>query len=125
MSLYALPLLQKRKPDMENIKIPTTTREAFEILDSLIDAEDKAAFLSQSKSDFVAEQHFSLGMWIRNNWIYGPGEDNKPEDATLRKKCFRMLAGLKEEDMFLGHPDEVSGRFLEKYYDHLKRTVKK
>ena len=109
---------------MENIKVPTTTREAFEILDSMINAEDKAAFLSQSKSVFVAEQHFSLGMWIRNNWIYGPGEDNNSEDAALREKCFRMLAGLKEGDMF-GHPDEVSGRFLEKYYDHLKRTVKK
>ena len=109
---------------MENIKVPTTTREAFKILDSMINAEDKAAFLSQSKSDFVAEQHFSLGMWIRNNWIYGPGEYENPEEAALREKCFHMLSGLKEGDMFFGHPDEVSGRFLEKYYEHLKRTIK-
>jgi len=110
---------------MENIKIPTTTREALEILDSMIDAEDKTVFISQSKSDFVAEQHFSLGMWIRNDWIYSPGEDENPEETALREKCFRMLAGMNEGEMFFGHPDEVSGRFLEKYYDHLKRTVKK
>ena len=110
---------------MENIVIPTTIREAFGILDSIISAEDKATFLSQSTTDFVGEQHFSLGMWIRNNWIYGPDEDESPEEAALRDKCFRMLAGMKEGEMLFDHPDEVSGRFLEKYYDHLNRTFKK
>ena len=116
---------------MENIKIPTTTREAFEILDSMIDVEDKAAFLSQSKSGFIAEQHFSLGMWIRDTWIFGSEEENA-EARERRKKCLRMLAGVRKgddpeslEDLLIGLPDIISDQFLHRYYDHLKRTMKK
>lgn len=109
----------------EDLEIPTTTRQAFAILDEMISEEEKKAYLKQSKADFTAEQHMGLGLYIRNNWIFGPGEeDEDPEEAASREKCFRMLAGMKEGDMLFEHPDEVSSRFLEKYYDHLKRTVK-
>lgn len=104
---------------MENNVIPTTIQEAFGILDNIIPEEDKAAFISQSKPEFVGGQHLFLGAWIRNNWIYGP-EDESQDEATLRDKCYRMLAGMKEGEMLFDHPDDVSERFLEKYYDYLK-----
>ena len=109
---------------MKKVTIPTTVRQAFKILDELVTAEEKAYFLSLPKSQFSGEEHFGLCLWIRNNWIYGMDDDEITKESELRDRCFRMLSGMKEgEDMF-EHPDTVSGRFLEKYYDHLRRTRK-
>ena len=94
--------------------LPKTVRKAFAMLDALTCPEDKKLFLQQSKADFVCDQHFGLGLWIRNNWIYGTNDES----------CLRMLAGLGKDELCLEHPDTVSSRFLEKYYDHLKRVDK-
>lgn len=107
---------------MKENTIPTTIRQAFKILDELVTAEEKAYFLTLSKSQFSGEEHFGLGMWIRNNWIYGREEEETPEESELRDRCFRMLSGIKDDYPYFEHPDTVSGRFLEKYYAHLKRT---
>ena len=111
-------------PEMLGVRwlIPKTEEQAFVILDGIVTDEDMAEFRAQTRNDFVADEHFGLGMWIRNNWIYGPDEEDKAEEA-LRDECFRMLAGMKKEDMCFEHPDEVSGRFLGRYYDHLKENV--
>ena len=72
--------------------------------------------------EFCAEQHMELGMWIRNNWIYRPEVD----DSIVQErydKCYAMLTGTQPGEPMLDHPDEVSGRFLEIYYDHLKEFV--
>lgn len=105
--------------------IPTTIRQAFRLLDSMITQEEREAFLSQSQSDFTAEQHCDLGMWIRNNWIYDPEYEVSAKERELRDRCYCMLAGSREDGFSYEHPDTVSGRFLEKYYKHLKRTAKK
>ena len=109
---------------MKKNNIPTTIRQAFKILDANITADDKAHFLTMTKSEFGSEEHFGLGMWIRNNWIYGPDYEEGKEERELRDRCYRMLSGSKEEYFFFEHPDTISERFLEKYYDHLKRTNK-
>ena len=81
-------------------------REAFKVLDALLTAEEKEMFRRQSADEFANEQHFGLGVWIRNTWIYNADE------AT-----YRALFG----DEIL-HPDSASGIFLKKYHNHLKRT---
>ena len=97
---------------MENNTIPTTIRQAFKILDNLIGNDEKKHFLSQSKEHFCLDQHEELGLWIRNNWIYENDD------------CYRMLSGMGPEDIFFEPVDVVSNRFLGKYYEHLKRTIK-
>lgn len=104
---------------MEKITVPTTEQQAFAILDGMITEEEKCSFRSLEKVQFSDSQHFGLGAWIRNNWIYGPEEEEDKAEEALRDECFRMLAGMKKEDVCFEHPDEVSGRFLERYYDHL------
>ena len=47
------------------IKIPKTKREAYAQLDGMLSDEDKKAIMNGDPFEF----HFSLGMWIRNNWI--------------------------------------------------------
>lgn len=47
-------------------KIPQTKQEAYAQLDEMLSEAEKSKLV---KSDAI-EFHFSLGMWIRNNWIY-------------------------------------------------------
>ena len=50
---------------------PLTKEIAFARLDKRLSEEDKKAIL---KARDMIEFHFSLGMWIRNTWIYGNEE---------------------------------------------------
>jgi len=47
-------------------KITQTKNEVFAQLDAMLSEEDKNAIMNGDPIEF----HFSLGMWIRNNWIY-------------------------------------------------------
>ena len=47
-------------------KIPQTKNEAFAQLDAMLSEKEKSKL---AYGDAI-EYHFSLGMWIRNNWIY-------------------------------------------------------
>lgn len=100
--------------------IPVTTRQAYKILDEQMTDEDIRTALSKTKNEFVTDQHFDLGMWIRNNWIYG-GENEEECFAKRREACVAMLTGQKKEVFALYDPERMSTQFLEKYYDHLKR----
>ena len=62
-------------------KIPQTKQEAYAQLDEMLSEEEKSKLV---KSDAI-EFHFSLGMWIRNNWIYEQSE----EDVKRLAKAFR------------------------------------
>ena len=88
------------------IKIPQTKQEAFAQLDALLGEEDKREL---AKGDAI-EFHFSLGMWIRNNWIYEQNE----EDVNCLAKAFRT-------DFIVFDPDSLSGKIIESYQRYLKR----
>ena len=98
--------------------IPTTEEEAFRILDDVYPLEEKRMAIEGTKDEFTANEHFELGMWIRNNWIYPP-EDANNDTVERYMKCYAMLTGTQPGEPMFDHPDEVSGRFLEVYYDHL------
>lgn len=55
-------------------KLPKTREEAFEILDGLL-SDNERKELASCTEDGLGEYHFSLGLWIRNNWIYEHGAD--------------------------------------------------
>ena len=103
--------------------IPVTIRQAFRILDEMVSEEDTRSFLSQTKAEFVTDQHFGLGLWIRNSWIYGSESEDDCFESR-RRACIAMLSGKKEEEIWIGIPDMISSDFLKKYYDHLRRTRK-
>lgn len=87
------------------IKIPHTKQEAFAQLDSLLSEKDKSEL---AKSDAI-EFHFSLGMWIRNNWIYEQDE----KDVKRLAKAFRT-------DYIIFDPDSLSEKIIESYQNYLK-----
>jgi hypothetical protein len=86
-----------------------TKQEAFAQLDEMLSEKDKNDLI---KGDAI-EFHFSLGMWIRNNWIYEQDE----EDVMRLAKAFR-------DDMWFVDPDSLSGKIIESYQRYLKRKNK-
>ena len=87
-------------------KIPHTKEEAFAQLDELLSEKDKNELVIGDAIEF----HFSLGMWIRNNWVYEQDE----VDVTRLAKAFRM-------DYIVFDPDSLSGKIIESYQRYLKR----
>jgi hypothetical protein len=86
--------------------IPKTKKEAFAQLDTMLSEEDKSAIMNGNPFEF----HFSLGMWIRNNWIYGQEE----EDVKRLAKAFRT-------EMLFFEADSLSEKIIEYYQRYLKR----
>ena len=87
-------------------KIPQTKKEAFAQLDEMLSEKDKNDLI---KGDAI-EFHFSLGMWIRNNWIYEQNE----EDVIRLAKAFRT-------EMLFFDADGLSEKIIEYYQRYLKR----
>ena len=91
---------------MQKSKIPKTKNEAFAQLDAILSEEEKRELV---KSD-PFEYHFSLGLWIRNNWIYQQEE----EDVKRLAKAFRT-------EMLFFEADDLSMKILEYYQRYLIR----
>ena len=87
-------------------KIPQTKNEAFAQLDAMLSEKEKQDIIKMD----VCELHFSLGMWIRHNWIY----EQKEEDVKRLARAFRM-------EMFFFDADDLSGKIVEYYQKCLKR----
>ena len=91
-------------------KIPQTKQDAYAKLDVMLSEEDKK---EMTKGD-SCEYHFSLGMWIRNNWIY-------EQDDEYRK----LLAEIFGDDSPFFEPDDLSDRIIKSYQRHLRGLKKK
>jgi hypothetical protein len=93
----------------ESREVPRTKKDAFARLDAQFNEEEKGQI---AKADSV-ELHFSLGMWIRNNWIY------EQEEGDVKH-----LAELFSKDPDFLFADELSDDIIKDYKKHLKRIKK-
>ena len=91
-------------------KIPQTKQEAFDQLDQMLTKEEKEKMINISDT---IEYHFTLGLWIRNNWIYEQDE----EDVKRLAKAFRV-------EFVVFDPDSLSEKIIESYQKYLKRKKK-
>lgn len=87
-------------------KIPQTKQEAFAQLDEVLSEKDKSDLVIGEAIEF----HFSLGMWIRNNWIY-----EQDDDEVYR------LANAFRANILVFDPDDLSERVIKSYQSYLKR----
>ena len=62
------------------------------------------------KNDSI-EYHFTLGMWIQNNWIY----EQEEEDVKRLAKAFRTEMPFLEAD-------DLSMKIIEYYQRYLKES---
>ena len=86
-------------------RCPKTAAEAWKRLDKRLSEEEKKAI---REAENMSEFHFSLGMWIRNNWIY-TGE---------RENLESLMKDLGEPEFLMG--DMASSAKLDVYQKHLK-----
>lgn len=71
---------------------PLSKEIAFARLDKRLNEENKKAIL---KSKDTIEFYFTLGMWIRNTWIYGNEEERVEALAKdLGEEIFRIKGTL-------------------------------
>ncbi len=89
-------------------KCPKTAAEAWKRLDKRLSEEDKKAI---REAEDMVDFHFSLGMWIRNYWIY-TGE---------RENLESLMKDLGEPEFLMG--DMASSAILEAYQKHLKESI--
>ena len=88
---------------------PLTKEIAYARLDKRVSEEDKNTIL---KAKDTIEFHFSLGLWIRNTWIYGNEEE-------------RVEALAKDlGEVIFWDADSVSSALLDGYKKHLKKLSK-
>ena len=86
---------------------PKTKKECFAQLDETLSETDKKAIV---EAEDLFEFHFTLGLWIRNNWLY----DRSEEDLESLSKTFGVDAPYFEAD-------DLSSEILEEYKKHLKK----
>ena len=91
-------------------KIPQTKQEVFDQLDQMLSKEEKEKMISAGDS---INYHFTLGLWIRNNWIYEQSE----EDVNRLAEAFRT-------NYIVFDPDSLSEKLIESYQKYLKRKNK-
>lgn len=82
------------------IYIPQDLPDCIRQLDSMLSAEDK----DYIRTEGAAAVHFSLGMWMRNNWGLWGGS---------RLQTYFLNNGIQ-------HPDDMSGVILDCYVKHLR-----
>ena len=87
------------------VYIPMDLDDCCVQLDQLLSEEDKEYIKGLPKEDVLKHLHFGLGMWIRNNWGLWGG--SRLQIYFLKKR--------------INHPDDMSGKILEAYYDWLNK----
>ena len=89
------------------MNLPSNKKECFAQLDEILSETDKKAIVEAKD---IIEFHFTLGLWIRNNWLY----DRSEEELDSLSKAFRVNVPFFEAD-------KLSSAILEAYKKHLKR----
>lgn len=90
------------------MNLPTHKKECFAQLDDMLSEADKRAIV---EAEDLFEFHFTLGLWIRNNWLY----DRSEEELESLSKAFGI-------DVPYFATDDLSSEILEAYKKYLKRN---
>jgi hypothetical protein len=88
---------------IRGVYIPKDLEDCFKQIDSFWDDSTKVEVKQLSESEFSANTHFGLGLWIRNNWQLWGG--------SRLSKYFNDLA--------IYHPDDMSGIIIISYHRYL------
>lgn len=88
---------------INGIYIPKDLEDCFSQLNSFWNDSVKLSIKTMNEGDFVAESHFGIGMWMRNNWGLW--------SSSRLSSYFSSL--------YVFHPDDMSGIILRSYHRKL------
>ena len=88
--------------------LPTSKKECFAQLDKMLSETHKKAIV---EAEDIIEFHFTLGLWIRNNWLY----DRSEEEVESLSKAFGV-------DVPFFEADDLSSAILETYQKYLRKN---
>lgn len=97
--------LRLKMDTINGVYIPKDIEDCCVQLDKILSEKDKEYIKGLSIEDLIKNLHFSLGMWIRNNWGLWGG-------SRLQQYFF---------DKKVDHPDGMSGEILRAYYNWLNK----
>ena len=105
---------------------PNTTEEAFAILDKMLSEEEKKEALKvKDDREWAIYQHFGLGLWVRNMWIY---KSNVPDYVLTGEEPVAINEGEEisiDKLLTPDIPDNISTDFLTLYHRHLRELKEK
>jgi hypothetical protein len=94
---------------INGVYIPKDLDDCFSQLNSFWNDSVKLSIKSMKEDEFVAESHFGIGMWMRNNWGLWSSS--------------RLSSYFSDLSVF--HPDDMSGIILRSYHRKLNnRDIK-
>jgi hypothetical protein len=98
---------KKIKSDsLDGVYIPKNIEECFLELNKLLSEEEIKQFKELKSKDEAFNYHFSIGMWMRNNWGFWGGSR------------FQLYMKDRMDEIFV-EPDDMSGMILEFYWEWL------
>lgn len=106
INLFGQELTKKEKK-----YIPEDFSESLEQLDKIIPDSSKNLIKTMTENDFIAQTHLTIGMWIRNYWLY-----NRYLLGLIVTKS-DLRKDLAAKGLF--HNDDMSGVILRSYYRKL------
>lgn len=107
---------------MEDKKIeiiqPKTLEECFTYLDTKL--QDKVLFKDILEANILGMSHFSLGMWMRNNWYlwWSKNLSEKFLDKGYPQER-PVLVTYFNEELNIHHADDMSSIIILSYHRHL------
>jgi len=94
-----------QKFNSDGLYIPKDLNDSFIELDKMLSVKFRDSVKIIPEDDFTADQHFRLGIWMRNNWGLWKG--------SRLKKYFNKKG--------ISHPDDMSGVILHCYHRYLNK----
>lgn len=85
--------------------IPNNIDDCIKQLHEIISVEQKEKIRQMEEKDFVISSHFGLGLWIRNNWLYGYRSD--------------LRTWFKDRE--IEHEYDMSAEISKQFYNSLKK----
>ena len=101
-------------------RCPKTAVEAVKRLDKRLTKEEKQLIVN---AENMFEFHFTLGLWIRNNWIYS-GEKENLDSLMIDLGKATFLGEGETRFVFYPTGDMASSSILDAYQKHLKEKIK-
>lgn len=85
------------------VNIPSDINECLKFLDKILTDSEKEKIKTCNEMEYSLSYHFSIGLWIRNNWVLAIGS---PLSRYFNK-------------FFVHNPDSISDIILTAYYRHI------